>query len=489
MKLRMWPSSDARWRSFLSLALDSGLLRERASGTWNFVTQICSSAAKTLIGNSSVAPLFLDNDNDYGNNFPNAKLGATRTVDRPEDIAVAVELKFLLPFRIKDGPDPDPEDPRPVQMIDASTADDEKALQEYAYRLIADTIQGAGSKATTIHAISTGGYAESNFWESHWIVKRANSAEPGPDETKKRSGDAQYKWVPVEISSPKMAARDPRTHRHIQRVLKALTTRHRLAANYTCEVHVHLGRLDGEPFGLPGLKRLASLLWVAEPTLRTIRDPESPNYKNIYTWGSELRDFSRLARSLSEISEENHSYPQIEDPWVREALCVLPSPRGQNKDWKALQEIWHAGSYQDLGLLLSGSTKQYRRLGFNFSAFGLEDERAKRSPRTVEFRMMEGTVDTDLIINWVAICNRIAEVAVVPYDDRFVGALQNVLPLRVTEDQAADCKRGSTQTEVPLGQRLGREFRGLMQQLDIPRAVYMGFEEKVVREHHEGVVR
>lgn len=485
MKLRMWPSSDARWRSFLSLALDSGLVRKRASGTWDLVTRICSSAAKTLIGHSSVAPLFLDDDgNDYGNKFPNAKLGAARPVDRPEDIAVAVELKFLLPFRIKDGPDPDPEDPRPVQVIDASTADDDRALQEYAYRLVADTIQGAGSKATTIHAISTGGYAESNFWESHWIVKKANSAEPGPEETKKRSGDAQYKWVPVEISSPKMASQDTQTRGHIQRVLKALTTRHRLAANYTCEVHVHLGRLDGEPFELPGLKRLASLLWVAEPTLRSIRDPESPNYKNIYTWGSELRDFSRLARSLTETSEENDPYRQIEDRWVRDALGVIPSPRGQNKDCEALREICLAGSYQDLGLLLSGSTKQYRRLGFNFSAFGLEDDRAKRSPRTVEFRMMEGTVDTDLILNWVAICSRIAEVAVVPYNDRFLAALQYVLPLRATERQAADCECGSRQTEVPLGQRLGREFRGLMQQLDIPRAMYTGFEEKMVREYH-----
>jgi len=472
--------SDQRWRSFLSLAIDAKMIRERASGTWESITNLCGSAAKTLIGQSIMAPFFTNGDDDFCNNTTATIKQEKTSVDRAEDIAVAVELKFLLPFRIEGGVDPEPSDPRPIQAIDARFKDDENACQEYAYWLVADTIKTAGSKATTIQAISTGGYAENNFWESHWIVKKANSAEPGPDEKRARSGGARYAWVPVEISSPKMAAGDPQTRRHIQRVLHALTARHRLAANYTCEVHVHLGRLDGRPFELPVLKRLASLLWSAEPTLRSIRDPNSPNYKNLYTWGSELRLFSRLAQSISNPLQNDGYHHQIEDRHVRDALRALPLEDNQSTDGAALRGIWQTSSRRELGLLLSGPIKQHRRLGFNFSAFGLEDERARRSPRTVEFRMMEGTVRTDLIINWVSICASIAEAAVAPDDNRFAAALRYVLQRGAAENKVI-CELDHE--SEPKGRRLGREFSGLMQELGIPRAVYAGFEEKVIREH------
>ncbi|RYO94323.1 hypothetical protein DL766_000600 [Monosporascus sp. MC13-8B] len=52
---------------------------------------------------------------------------------------------------------------------------------------------------------------------------------------------------------------------------------------------------------------------------------------------------------------------------------------------RALKTIWRATSKAQLGQLLSGSTKEYRRLGFNFSTCGGEDDRARRSPKTVEF--------------------------------------------------------------------------------------------------------
>ncbi|KAK0656207.1 hypothetical protein B0T16DRAFT_315415 [Cercophora newfieldiana] len=427
-----------------------------------------------------MAPFFIDSDGDYCGNVISGTKKSAAVVDRAEDIAAAVELKFLLPFRIDGSADPQADDPRPVQVIGSWMAEDEIACQKYAFKLVADTIKEAGSKATTIHEITTAGYTENNFWESHWIVKKANSAEPGPKEKRQLAGDAQYVWVPVEISSPKMAAMDLRTRQHIRRVLQALTERHRLAANYTCEVHVHLGRLDGRPFELPALQRLASLLWSAEPTLRSIRDPNSPNYRNIYTWGSELREFSRLSESVSRDRQQNACHPEIQDRQVRDALRVLPLSEKQGKDWKALHEIWRVTSLHQLGLLLSGPTKQYRRLGFNFSAFGLEDERAKRSPRTVEFRMMEGTVETDLILNWVSICASIAEAAVVPYDSRFDAALRYLLSLRAADMR--NRKRDSSESKASKASRLGREFSGLMDQLKIQRAVYQGFEEKIARE-------
>ncbi|KAK5656439.1 hypothetical protein OQA88_4820 [Cercophora sp. LCS_1] len=389
----------------------------------------------------------------------------TSMADTAADLALAVELKFLLPILADTFPDPDPNDSRPLLTIPYSMAPDDQACRALAYNAIANTIQKAGHCATTIHAINSSGLAERNFWRTHWIVKKANSAEPGPEE---KRPFARYTWVSVEISSPKMAASDPETRRHLQTVLEALAGEHRLVANYTCEVHVHLGRMDDRSFSLSTLKRLGSLLWVAEPTLRSIRNPKSPNYDNVYTWGSELRRFSRLAAGTGE-----------RDPYggnVDDAQMsgVLSKAKVDGRDKDALIGIWRARNHLELGRLLSGSTKQYRRLGFNFSSFGMEDERATRSPRTVEFRMMEGTVRSDLILNWVAICTVVAEVAVTRDDVRFKRALERLL-VRLGGPP--------TQAEESLGRRRGREFRELMQDLEVPRAVYAGFEDKVIREH------
>ncbi|KAK0749123.1 hypothetical protein B0T18DRAFT_436764 [Schizothecium vesticola] len=374
--------------------------------------------------------------------------------DTAQDLALAVELKFLLPLLIQGKSDPTPKDPRPVQVIPKHQKDG-KAPLILAHESIARTIRSVHLLATTTDTISSRGLSEPNFWNSHWIVKRAGSAE-ARDDDKGTGGSLResYLWVPVEISSPKMRARDPATDMKIKRVLQALTTNHRLAANYTCEVHVHLGRMDGRPLTLPTLQRLASLLWAAEPTLRSIRNPASPNYHNVFTWGSEMRRFSRLALDLASVVPDSNPEPSI-----------------AQQDHEALDRIWGASSYLDLGRLLSGPTKQYRRLGFNFSSFGLEDDRAHRSPRTVEFRMMEGTTQGDLIHSWVRICASVCEAAIEGTEDRFCRALGRLLH-HDDDDEARE------KPETPGAER-ARAFRELMQDLGVPRSVSSGFEVKV----------
>ena len=76
---------------------------------------------------------------------------------------------------------------------------------------------------------------------------------------------------------------------------------------------MHVGRIDGRPFSLLTLKRLATLLWLAESQLRSIRDPFSPNYNNIYTWGAEQRRYSRLAKALENGENLSHYYSGTDD--------------------------------------------------------------------------------------------------------------------------------------------------------------------------------
>lgn len=43
---------------------------------------------------------------------------------------------------------------------------------------------------------------------------------------------------------------------------------HRVAANYPCDVHVHVGRADEALLRLETMKRLATMLWLSEDVTR-----------------------------------------------------------------------------------------------------------------------------------------------------------------------------------------------------------------------------
>jgi hypothetical protein len=400
---------------------------------------------------------------------PSSKVSETALADRAEEISVALEWKLLLPLLAPGAEDPQPHDRRPV--VRAECRDDPAAWLEQGHERVARTIREAGEQAVTLHALQSEGIQEKELWGSGWVVKKANSAEPLAEERALEG----YIWVPVEICSPKMRLEDAATRARMQRVLDGLTSSHRLVANCTCEVHIHLGRMDGRPWSLSTLKRLGTLLWVAEPTLRSIRDPTSPNFDNTYTWGFALRERSRLARRLGGLETVSSDFRAISDRQVNEAIgrysesAVLPV-----EVTAAFLEIWKTSSHLQLGRLLSGPEKMYRRLGFNFSAFGEEDERARRNPRTIEFRMMDGSIDTRLILGWLAICGIIAESAVVRTDHRFSAALELLLQ-RSDQRQLSD--------KETLGERRGREFRELMQALGVTEEHYRGFEDKIRREH------
>lgn len=421
-----------------------------------------------------MAPFIHDDDTEY-----HASAVRDTVVDLAEDLSVALEWKMLLPLLSVGVADPQPCDGRPV--VEALCQDDERACMVQAHNGIAETIRVTGEKAVTMHTILKEDLEEKRFWESSWIVKKANSAEP-LDGEKSLNG---YIWVPVEICSPKMHLKDAGTRLRMQKVLGALSSSHRLAANCSCEAHIHLGRMDGRPWSLGTLKRLATLLWVAEPVLRAIRDPKSPNFNHVYTWGFEMREHSRLAELVGNPMTPSSSRYAVSVPNKCSGIsdCQVASTLQTRdavpaKELTAITEIWKTTSHLGLGRLLSGREKKYRRLGFNFSAFGEEDERARRNPRTFEFRIMEGSVEIGLILGWLAICGTIAEVAVVKTDTHFAAALS--LLLQQTDRTQHKTARNFGET---LGARRGREFRELMRALGVSRNNYRGFEEKIIREN------
>ncbi|KAK4170531.1 hypothetical protein QBC43DRAFT_283133 [Cladorrhinum sp. PSN259] len=395
-------------------------------------------------------------------------------VDRPEDVTVAIEVKYIFPFLAPDAVDPAPHDPRPIQRVpDPSNP---SAISGLANALIAQTIRSvAGEPAVTSEVIKANGKKERHFWDSHWIVKKAGSPEPRENELSIEG----YVWTTVEIISHKYLATDPGTRDRIKGVLNTLLSSYRVVANYTCDTHIHLGREDNQAFTLETLQRLATLAWPAEKTLRSIRDPKSNNYHNIWTWGFETTN-SRLGVAVSGVTGSATDLILTQDglgiPDAQIVRAIAAQPSMPARELKIFQEIWKRDSHRSLGKLLSGKYRRYRRLGLNFSMFGLEDNRSRINPRTMEFRFMEGTIDASLAANWVVICARIVELAVLRSDDRYERSLRGVLQ-RIgngTSQLSAGKERGA---------QMGQEFRELMEDLGVPKDVFGPFEAKVTREN------
>lgn len=300
--------------------------------------------------------------------------------DHPSALAIGLELKFLVPFLRRGCADPAGADPRPLPVTPHADCPD-LFLQD-AYGFVATLLRAGGLRAISTAEIASARKQEKDYWHEHWIVKKSNSAEPlGRDEA------PGLVFAPLEISSPRLQALDPRTYDLVAEVVRRLEAGCRFTVNYTCEVHVHVGRADGTSLSLGSLRRFAALCWLVEPTLRLLKDPKSPNFLHVYTWSSALRERSRLAFAVAK-SRENE------------------------RDYYALRHILGAQNEEDLGRLMSGVERQYRRLGFNFSAFGQEDERAKRSPRSVEVRFFEDYRGEAEVLGWVHVCVALGIVAV-----------------------------------------------------------------------------
>jgi hypothetical protein len=335
--------------------------------------------------------------------------------DPPESLSAAIEVKFLLPVYGHTGED-DGQDDDHAGLVVPERPQDIEGLHRQAYESLASTIAAVKQRSITLHDIASSESRESDYWDTHWIIKKANSALPSRAE---EAEGPRCHWVPVEICSPKQPLDELNSKaslRAIAAVLTALRDRHRVVVNYTCDVHVHVGRRDGRPLSLTTLKRLATMLWLSEDMIRRVRDPASPNFHNVFTWGAEVKQHSRLAHMVANEQYECHatvagaksSMPRS----LRRAVRAMWSgPEEARKCAYALGVIWQASSYAALGKLLSGPTRQFRRLGFNFSSLGEEDERARTGPRTVEFRVLEGTVDGDLVCAWVMLCWKLVAVA------------------------------------------------------------------------------
>lgn len=430
--------------------------------------------------------------------------------DMVDDLCLGMELKFLLLGL----PRPEAGAVSRERLPDKQAANHD-IYQKQAYSTLARVIErgtgldktAAGVSASLVQPraisksdISEAGLSERDYWPSHWIVKKANSVEhvkedPRPDR-RRTYGVA----VPVELNSPKLAWKDLYAPFLVSKVLsrvKALPT----YVNYTCDVHVHVGRCDGVAFTLPTLKKLATIFWLAEPVLRSVRNPHSPNFSNAYTWGFEQRRYSRLALALDKKSSPTDSVTIGEEMLMR-VRAGSGMRHEEDEDWRkymggtgnaafrneALRAIWQTASAQELGLLLSGSQREHRRLGFNFSAFGGEDERSRTNPRTVEFRILEGTLQEELVQGWLQICGKLVELGMKGRQTKFRDVVQYLVEQQPAYDDLRkrnDPGQLRAQELLERARRPNRDvlFSEFMENIGVDAAAYGPFREKIQQEY------
>lgn len=428
--------------------------------------------------------------------------------DMVEDLCLGMELKFLLLGL----PRPEAVGKPSDRFPDSTVTTSHDAYQKQAYSALARVIErgaepdksATGLSASSVQPraisksdISGAGLRERDYWPSHWIVKKANSVEHMEEDPRPDSRRTNGVAVSVELNSPKMAWRDLYAPFLVSKVLSRVNTLPTYV-NYTCDVHVHVGRCDGVAFTLPTLRKLATIFWLAEPILRSVRNPYSPNYSNAYTWGFDQRRYSRLALALDKRSPPTDNVTIGEEMLGRVRSSVHDE---DDEEWhkymngtgqsafrnEALRAIWQTATSQELGLLLSGSQREHRRLGFNFSAFGGEDERSKTNPRTVEFRILEGTLKEELVQGWLQICGKLVELGMKGRQAKFCEVVQYLVAQQPAYNELLkNTESGNLKARVRTERgRAARDilFAEFMETIGVDAVAYGPFQEKIRREY------
>lgn len=99
----------------------------------------------------------------------------------------------------------------------------------------------------------------------------------------------EFYWCPVEVTSP-VATPSEEAFGAISKAVDLLTSEYRMRLNPSCGFHVHVGQ-GGDLLPLRGLRRVAGILWAADPLLASLHPPE----RRFNYWSQSIRERSVLA--------------------------------------------------------------------------------------------------------------------------------------------------------------------------------------------------
>ncbi|KAI0172159.1 hypothetical protein GGR52DRAFT_591879 [Hypoxylon sp. FL1284] len=247
-------------------------------------------------------------------------------------------------------------------------------------------------------------YADSSDYDVSTYV-----APTGQEELKPPNG---YKWFNARLSSPILDLGKPKSMATVDSVCAAIRDSLRVHKPYSrmeTGVHFNFGFQDG--WTLLHLKKLASLCLMFENVLERFHERYQSEFEGWQT--RSIRDNTDLSRFLvrPDISVDVQSTVESRN---RRQMVSYYGQVDAHVDLRALgadgimqrliSEIWQYDNITDFsqGMLV-------RRGGKGNLRFRVDGDKRTGAPhddvlQTVEFRILQGTLDSTHILHWLAIC-------------------------------------------------------------------------------------
>lgn len=385
---------------------------------------------------------------------------------------LGLEIEFLVPWKL----DKSIQAPFVASGVvhipfnNEARVDQEIAAMTYTYDCLCKSIVAAGNKAGTQEAWSLSPEAARQLWRESWIVKR--DASVFEDDSGIYDGYTDVEFNTPIYNAPPDDNKNAQKWKRITRTMQKLQEDWpRIHINKRCAYQVHVGLPSG--YDLLNVKKLATVLWLAETRLSELYSPErrrecqwyrplakysrlaianpverklapNPSVNNAhvsfnrqldedilagnYNTGANMSDYETWVGTgtFGERAVENYRPgPPLWEAWIgspAESSRKQPSMVNAPKLEAKMVDLWKAESGTQLCFMLAPkpSPEQPTRLAYNFNnVFGVKG--------TVEFRQMESTLDPVHLRNWAIVCYKLVIFAKKSDVPKFKNMLQCLL--------------------------------------------------------------
>ncbi|RYP16295.1 hypothetical protein DL765_005201 [Monosporascus sp. GIB2] len=267
-----------------------------------------------------------------------------------------------------------------------------------------------------------------------WLVTK------DPSVSTRAVGVRHYEMPPgywgAEVITPVYDTENRACADNIQRAVQQLREEfriHKPMAAVRSGAHVHWGHQDG--WTLLQLKRFANLWVVIEESLFGLHRSDRSNFN----YCRSLREHSRLAYALSPDNPAHRakyrdSLPQggsaVSQRYDRYTASRIPLDSLGSMDGRLLglvQNIWRYPNITTLATAMSPwSFTDEAAVRWNVTGEKRSDDPSMVSKQTLEFRMMQGTLDFEHIMHWMQVCHRVILVSRSAPDETFYAIMEQL---------------------------------------------------------------
>ncbi|KAI1379636.1 hypothetical protein F4677DRAFT_442611 [Hypoxylon crocopeplum] len=224
-----------------------------------------------------------------------------------------------------------------------------------------------------------------------------------------------YKWFNGEMKTPILDFDGPDTFNAIRRACRGIRDHmriHKPMEAVGTGIHIHLGQEAG--WTLLHLKKFTTFWLLTEESLEHLHRRDRSRVGE-FSYCPPLRftcplaqcmtdngDRQYLPRTRSMNPQKSYNYNVLMQQYVpTQDRAAMPDPLR----WM-IQQVWQYSSIDSLVRAMGGSQHAYAAVRYCLSGLNFTDPPDKKT-QTLEFRLMQGTLDADHIRRWATICQRI----------------------------------------------------------------------------------